>query len=155
MQKQILAWCNLLNKSELQSNFTKWQMVRTNLVRILKNIMKPNLILPTGWASCPQSCAVNLWRILLFQVGPAFSFIHFFPFIWKVKSTKRSELGNEKSCKFWILKLFQALYFKNACCATNSTSQDILVCCMCAFCIELCIILLELGVLKIALLRPF
>ena len=29
----------------------------------------------------------------------------------------------------------QALSFKNACCVSNSTSQDIQVCCRCAFCI--------------------
>ena len=42
---------------------------------------------------------------------------------------------------------------KNAWCATNSTSQNIQVCCMCAtahLCILLCVIVPELGVLKIA-----
>ena len=45
----------------------------------------------------------------------------------------------------------QVLSFQNACCATNSTSHNIHMCCRCAFCIKLCIILPDLGVLKITL----
>ena len=44
-----------------------------------------------------------------------------------------------------------ALYFKNACCATNCTSQDIQVCCRCAFLFNCNLILPDLGVLKITL----
>ena len=47
-----------------------------------------------------------------------------------------------------------ALSFEYVCCATNSTSQDIQVCCRCEFYIMLlCIILPDLDVLKIALLK--
>ena len=41
--------------------------------------------------------------------------------------------------------------FKTACYTKNSTFQDIQVCCRCAFCV--CIILPDLGVLKITLLK--
>ena len=46
-----------------------------------------------------------------------------------------------------------ALSYKNACCAANSTSQDIRVCCRCSFCIFWCVILPDLDVLKITLLK--
>ena len=46
-----------------------------------------------------------------------------------------------------------ALSFQNACCATYDTSQDVKVCFRYAFYIQLRIILLYLGVLKIALLK--
>ena len=49
--------------------------------------------------------------------------------------------------------MWQASSFKIACCATNSTSQDIQVCFRCAFYIELCIIWSNLGGLKITHLK--
>ena len=58
-------------------------------------------------------------------------------------------------CKFQrsLLTIPQALSFKNACCAKNSKSQVIQVCCRCARCVQLCIVLSDFDVLKIALLK--
>ena len=52
-----------------------------------------------------------------------------------------------------LWQVFKALSVKNACCATNSTSQDIQECYRCAFYIQLHITSPDFGVLKITPLK--
>ena len=52
-------------------------------------------------------------KIFLFQISN-FAF-------WQNKSTKYKQ---------YSLNIFRTLFFKNACCVTNITSQDIKVCCI-------------------------
>ena len=93
-------------------------------------------------------CALVTTRVLRYDPSPKHSIMH----NCKPLSLSLSCTGYDFLMTRWGEQEYSVTgHFKNACCATNSTSKDIQVsCCRCAYCIFIVYILTRLGVLKIA-----